>query len=405
MATMRHSGRWTLEDRFASPWQYLPVEVPGGACGLRVELEYERDGAVLDLGCIGPGGFRGWSGGARRSFVITQDAATPGYLPGELEQGTWQVVIGLHRVPLGGAEYRLTAQVSGRPGELAPGQPPDPLPPLAGRPPRRELPAGAGRRWLAGDLHTHTVHSDGAMTVPELARFSVTRGLDYIAVTDHNTISHHAELPATAAAHGIILVPGQEVTVQAGHANAFGEMGWIDFREPADAWLDATERAGTLLSVNHPIGGDVSWTIPMRRRPPLAEVWHWSWLDPHWTTPLAWWLAWDPGSVPVGGSDWHRPGDDAPPGSPTTWVECAAGEPAAVIDGLRHGRTAISASRDGPVLLRVDGELIAAGAEGTILVGPDGPAARVGSPLASFPGAPGYHRLTDAAGATLALTA
>src|ERR1700689_3356371 len=398
MATIRHSGRWTLEDRFASPWQYLPVEGPDGAWGLRAELEYEGSGAVLDLGCIGPGGFRGWSGGARRSFVITPDAATPGYLPGDLEPGTWQVVMGLHRVPLDGAEYRVTAQVNSRPGELTPGQPPDPLPPLADRPPRRELPASPGRRWLGGDLHTHTLHSDGAMTVPELARFSVAQGLDYIAVTDHNTISHHAELPAVAAAHGIILVPGQEVTTAAGHANAFGEMGWIDFREPADAWLEATERAGALLSVNHPIGGgvswaiplsrrpppaggagprlpptppvggDVSWTIPMSRRPPLAEVWHWSWLDPHWTTPLAWWLAWDPGSVPVGGSDWHRPGDDAPPGSPTTWVECAAGEPGAVIDALRHGRTAISASRDGPVLLRMEGGRGGGGRGGAVLV-------------------------------------
>jgi hypothetical protein len=75
-----------------------------------------------------------------------------------------------------------------------------------------------------------------------------------------------------------------------------------------------------------------------------------------------------------------------------------------VLDGLRDGRTAISASRDGPVLLRVDGELVAAGADGTILVGPDGPRARVRSALARFPEAPGYHRLTDASGATLALT-
>jgi hypothetical protein len=404
MVTRRHSGRFTLEDRFASPWQYLPVEVPDGACGLRAELEYERNGSVLDLGCMGVSGFRGWSGGARRSFVITPDAATPGYLPGDLEPGAWRIMIGLHRVPLGGAEYRLTTEVSTSPGELVPASAPDPLPPLADRPPRRELPASAGRRWLAGDLHTHTVHSDGALTVPELARFAAGQGLDFLAITDHNTVSHHRELPAVAAAHGIILLPGQEVTVQAGHANALGDMDWVDFREPADAWLDATERAGGLLSVNHPIGGDVSWTIPMKRRPPLAEVWHWSWLDQHWTTPLAWWLAWDAGSIPVGGSDWHRPGDDAPPGSPTTWVESAGEEPGAVLDGLRDGRTAISASRDGPVLLRVDGELVAAGADGTILVGPDGPTARVRSALARFPEAPGYHRLTDASGATLALT-
>jgi len=406
MVISRHNGRWTLEDRFGCPWQYLPVEVPDGACGLRAELEYDRsNAAVLDLGCIGPGGFRGWSGGARRSFVITPEAATPGYLPGDLEPGTWRVMIGLHRVPPGGAEYRLTAEVSSTRGELAPGQPPDPLPPLADRPPRRELPASPGRRWLAGDLHSHTVHSDGAMTVPELARFAVGQGLDFLAITDHNTISHHAELPKAAAEHGIILVPGQEVTVEAGHAGALGDIGWVDFREPADSWLAATERWGGLLSVNHPIGGDVSWTIPMSRRPPLAEIWHWSWLDPRWTTPLAWWLAWDPSAIPVGGSDWHRPGDDAPPGSPTTWVECAGDEPGAVLDGLREGRTAISARGDGPVLLRVDGELVAAGADGTILVGPDGPRARVSGPLARFPDGAGYHRLTDAHGATLALTA
>jgi PHP domain len=401
----RHSGRWTLEDRFASPWHYLPVEIPDGACGLRAELEYERSRAALDLGCVAPRGFRGWSGGARRSFVISPDAATPGYLPGDLEPGTWQVMIGLHRVPPAGAEYVLTVQVSTTRGELVPPPPAGPPPPLTDRPPGRELPAGPGRRWLAGDLHTHTVHSDGAMTVPELARFAAGQGLDFIAVTDHNTISHHAELPAVAAAHGIILLPGQEVTVEAGHAGALGDIGWIDFREPADSWLDATERAGGLLSVNHPIGGHVSWTIPMTRRPPLAEVWHWSWLDPHWTTPLAWWLAWDPAVIPVGGSDWHRPGDDAPPGSPTTWVECAGDDSGAVLDGLRRGRTAISASRDGPVLLRLDGELVAAGADGTILVGPDGPRARVRGSLARFPGGAGYHRLTDAAGATLALTA
>ena len=68
--SIRHAGRWTLEERFASPWHYLPVEVPPGTGALRVELDYDRgDGAVLDLGCFGPGGFRGWSGGARESFV------------------------------------------------------------------------------------------------------------------------------------------------------------------------------------------------------------------------------------------------------------------------------------------------------------------------------------------------
>jgi hypothetical protein len=392
-----------MDDRIASAWHYLPVEVPPGACGLRVELEYERRDGVLDLGCIGPDGFRGWSGGARRSFTITADAATPGYLPGELEAGIWQVVLGLYRIPPDGTGYSLTAEVTASRGALRPDPVPDSPPPTA-RPPRRVLPASDGRRWLAGDLHLHTVHSDGALPVGGVARLAAERGLDFAAITDHNTISHHAELPAATRRYGITLLPGQEVTTDTGHAGALGDVGWIDFRAPADDWLTATERRGGLLSINHPIGGQVSWTIPMNRRPPLAEVWHWSWLDLTWTMPLAWWLAWDPGAIPVGGSDWHRPGDIALPGSPTTWVECAGDGPGDVLDGLRAGRTAISASQQGPVLLRQEEGLIAVGADGLTLAGPAGPVGRARSELAAFPGAPGCHRLLDARGATLALT-
>jgi len=397
-----HTGTWTLEDCFASPWQYLPVEVAPGTAALRVELEYDRAGSVLDFGCLGPSGFRGWSGGARESFVIAAEAATPGYLPGEIEPGLWQVMIGLHMVAPDGARYRVTAEPSA--GAATGLTVAHTVPVPADRPARRDLPAAAGRRWLAGDLHAHTVHSDGAMTVPELACFAISRGLDFIAVTDHNTVSHHAELPSAARRYGITLLPGQEVTTAYGHAGVLGDTGWIDFRRDPDDWLAATERGGGLMSVNHPIAGPASWLRQMSRRPPLVEVWHWSWLDLSWTTPLAWWQAWDPGAIPVGGSDWHRHGSDAPPGTPTTWVESAGAEPDAILDGLRAGRVAVSAERDGPVLLRHDGELVAVDADGLALAGPDGPYRRVRGDRARLPGAPGFHRLLSPAGATLALT-
>jgi hypothetical protein len=142
----------------------------------------------------------------------------------------------------------------------------------------------------------------------------------------------------------------------------------------------------------------------MRRRPPLVEVWHWSWLDLSWTIPLSWWQAWSPAAIAVGGSDWHREGADAPPGQPTTWVEAADDDPAAILAAIREGQVAISATRDGPLLLRVDGGLVAVDADGLTLAGPEGGYLLVNGDLAVLPGKPGYHRLLDARGATLALT-
>jgi hypothetical protein len=63
----------------------------------------------------------------------------------------------------------------------------------------------------------------------------------------------------------------------------------------------------------------------------------------------------------------------------------------------------ISAERDGPVLLRHDDALVAVGADGLTLAGPQGPCARVRGDRTTLPGHPGPHRLLDPAGAALAL--
>jgi hypothetical protein len=406
-----HTGTFSIDDRLAAPLQYLPVEVPPGTGALRVTLSYPRDtSAVLDLGCFDPAGFRGWSGGARDSFVIAEFGATPGYLAGPVTAGLWQVVIGLHLVPTSGLPFTVTAESLSADSQSLAGQlaswlaAPDAPPVPSSRPARRPLPAEPGLTWLAGDLHAHTFHSDGVMSVAELAAHAVERGLDFVAVTDHNTVSHHGLLGAASARYGVTLLPGQEVTTELGHAGVLGDTGWIDFREPASSWLSAAESRGGLMSVNHPFAGPTSWVHPMPRRPPLLEVWHWSWLDPSWTTPLSWWQAWDPSAIPVGGSDWHRPGSDAPLGTPTTWVSCADSSVPGVLDGLRAGRVAISASRDGAVLLRDSGSLVAVGADGLVLAGPDGPYKQISGDLARMPGAPGYHRLLTLMGATVALT-
>jgi hypothetical protein len=397
---------WRPGDRAASRYQYLPVEVPDGYRSVTVELGYDRAAGVLDLGCLDPSGtFRGWSGGARSTFTITEEWATPGYLPGPLPGGDWRVMLGLHRVPPEGLPWRVTAVASSDPVAAPPAPVPGPWPARPARP-GGPLPAPPGHRWLAGDLHAHTVHSDGTLTVSELARLAVASGLDFLAVTDHNTVSHH---PLLATEPGILLVPGQEVTTDRGHANAFGDIGWVDFREPAAVWVSTVEGRGGLLSINHPLAADCAWLQPLPVRPTLTEVWHSGWWDRTWGAPLAWLQAFGAGTVPVGGSDFHDPDPGRPPGQPTTWVLCPVTDPtdatpAMVLDGLRDGQVAIGESPTGPVLLRLGDELVAIDADGALLVDFTGQRRLVLGERAAFPATVGVHWLEDHRAQVLAIS-
>jgi PHP domain len=409
MPTLR--GHWKAADRAEAYYRYVPFTVPAGARGLQARLSYQQGPAVLDLGLLDPSGFRGWSGGARDGFALTPAAATPGYLPGPLPAGEWQAMLGLYRVPEDGVDWTLEIEI----GAVSPPQPPPPGP-LPARPPRRALPASAGRRWLAGDLHSHTVHSDGTLHVDELARVARGQGLDFLAVTDHNTISHHAELSATSRRTGVLLLPGQEVTTPDGHAGAIGTSRWVDFRQPPETW----RAAGGLLCVNHPTDAGCGWRLPLSERMHLVEAWHGSW-DRNWpdqeswqaligAQPEAgvgaeegddpastWWRRF--GAVPVGGSDFHR-FDGALPGRPTTWVEVEGDD---VLGALRAGRVALSANPSGAVLVRHDGEIVACDAEGATLLAPDRPPVTVATGRDRLPATGGPYRLADPEGRILAI--
>ncbi|MFG1958120.1 CehA/McbA family metallohydrolase [Nonomuraea sp. NPDC049028] len=377
-------GHWSLDDRLERILREVPFEVPAGTAALTVRLSFDRSQGVLDLGCGSPDGFRGWSGGARDEYTITADWATPGYLPGELGPGTWQVWLRLHRVPPQGLDYTLEIHTEA----AAPPRPVIEEPPHGDRPPRRDLPGVDGLRWFAGDFHSHTVHSDGVLTVPELAELAKGRGLDFLVVTDHNTVSHH---PWLGDDRGIALLPGQEVTTDRGHANVFGDVGWVDFRQPADSWVRHAAREGGLMSINHPLGGDCAWLQPLSERPRIAEVWHSGWWDRRWGAPLAWADAWGPDLVAIGASDFHRVGDDGLPGAPTTWV--LAEDTSTIFDAVAAGRTAISAGPGEPLLLRLGDELLALDADGLILVRPGGDRQVIRGERVLVSAGEGRHRL------------
>jgi hypothetical protein len=60
------------------------------------------------------------------------------------------------------------------------------------------------------DLHTHTVFSDGTFTPSELVRLAGERGLEVVAVTDHDTTAGLEEAALAGAETGVDIVPGVE---------------------------------------------------------------------------------------------------------------------------------------------------------------------------------------------------
>src|SRR5262249_11512905 len=129
-------------------------------------------------------------------------------------------------------------------------------------------PLRTGPAWFQGDLHAHTGHSDGTCssmagkTVPcpefKLLEKAAALGLDFIAITDHNTMSHHDALEHWEDYFDrMLLIRGRELTSFFGHANMYGASDFVDFRlgpgRTATDLAKSVHQAGAVLSVNHPV--------------------------------------------------------------------------------------------------------------------------------------------------------
>ncbi len=64
---------------------------------------------------------------------------------------------------------------------------------------------------MAGiDLHAHSTRSDGTYSPTDVFRLAAERGLDVVALTDHDTTDGLEEAAAAADVHGVEFVPGVE---------------------------------------------------------------------------------------------------------------------------------------------------------------------------------------------------
>lgn len=345
-------------------YREVPFRVPSGVKRLTIDFSYSgrQDRTTLDIGLRDPHRFRGWSGGNKSRFVIEAGLATPSYLPGPLPSGVWTLIIGVPNLRKGAtSDYQAkvwfeteTSDLPGPKAETAPG----------------------GALWFRGDLHAHTAHSDGSCLsrrgqrapcpVYRTLERAAAQKLDFLAITDHNTVSQNQSLvELTPYFDDLLILPGEELTTFQGHANVWGVTQALDFQlapnkiKSFDQVIAQAHSAHGLVSINHPSlpSGEAcmgcGWTVPtdwskvdaievvnggslafMGAEGPMSGI-------PFWEGLL------DRGFriAAVGGSDNHDPDlpSDKPGGlgRPTTFVHSAALSQPAILEGIKQGRVFI----------------------------------------------------------------
>jgi hypothetical protein len=344
--------------------KYLPFDVPAGVTRITIHKQFDHgpdpnatntvDFGLFDPRGTGPGGpgFRGWQGGAKEDFVLTGDPTTSSAhaVPGPLPAGRWHIAqYFLKSSPAGlGYTYTITFAFDG------------PKPPRSAAPVPRYAPGvrNPAAGWYAGNLHAHSVHSDGGRSLAEMVARCKANGFDFVASTEHNSFSAHYRFPEAAAANpGVLLLYGDELTTPGGHANIVGQApgAWFDFRvDPGDGRLpgviEAAHRQGALFTVNHPFATCTSctWKYPAGEwaKADAIEVWNGKWTPEDRQAVDLWDGLLKQGRRvwAFGGTDYHR-GEDAL--VPAALVRAQNLSTGAVLDALRRGRVVLSESARG----------------------------------------------------------
>ena len=351
----------------------IPFTVPAGVAEIEVRHDDLSSTNILDWGLLDPsGGFRGYGGGNTEPAIVNAAAASRSYLPGPLPAGEWSVYVGEARVTELPAHYHVEVVLR------------DAVT-LAAQPERTPYVPSAAlsteARWYAGDFHVHSRESgDARPSLDEIATYAESRGLDFVMISDHNTVSQLELYADVQARHpSLLFVPGVEVTMYEGHAMSMGGTTWIDHRLGLDGRTIeqiATDvhDDGALFSINHPalMLGDLCIGCGWRAALDGGQVdamevqtgaYHVTGTLFYARVVSSWedFLLAGHHVVAVGGSDDHSAGTgtgsfDSPIGSPTTMVWASELSAAAILEGVRRGRTVVK------------------------LEGPDDPMVELGSP-------------------------
>lgn len=99
------------------------------------------------------------------------------------------------------------------------------------------------------DLHVHTCYSPDAVTpLKEVVTYSKKRGLDGVAITDHDTLAGALKLQNS----DLIVIPGIEITTLGGHLLALNVTTLIPAKLGINETIQRIHEAGGIAVAAHP---------------------------------------------------------------------------------------------------------------------------------------------------------
>lgn len=316
-------------ERLTVEYRYPRFEFePGSAANGTFEFRTERN--IIDLGLIGPDGRQlGASGSDKNAFSISETESTPGYCRAAIVPGEYRILVGAYRVQPEGVDVLYTVRFDLK-----------------------------SRRLFLGDLHVHTLASDGVHTAAELALKAERNGLDFVAITDHNQTVGRSELTAFET-DGVTLLPGVEWTNFAGHANFLGaerdfEIGFaVNTEAEVRERFRAAKAAGLLIGINHPFDENVPFKFDLSALPyDYLEVWNGPMRTANQRAIALWHQLLCAGErIPAwGGSDYHRDTIFRFLGGPTVGVYAESRGRQDLLTAIRNGAGFITFEPSGPTV-------------------------------------------------------
>jgi len=132
-------------------------------------------------------------------------------------------------------------------------------------------------KWIACELHTHTIHSDGQFSVRELLCRARSLELEAIALTDHNTASGLADYERNRLSDILPLIRGIEWTTYYGHVLILGSESYVDWRDVLPDNIDEK------LKMVHQAKGVVGVAHPYAAGDPVCSGCHWEFKLKDWS--------------------------------------------------------------------------------------------------------------------------